>query len=156
MPEKQPVEESIFKFEKTYLKDISCESPNSPQVFADTEASSDVSVKCNIEHHPTGDENRFYEIVITVNVAVSQNDRASFLVEVRQGGLFQIWGVPPEDMPRILEVNCPNILMPFAREAVCDLVVKGGFPQLLIDPINFQALFDDRQTKQSQESGPRT
>ncbi|MFQ6021352.1 MAG: protein-export chaperone SecB [Acidiferrobacterales bacterium] len=146
----EPAQDSIFKFEKAYLKDVSYESPNSPRVFGNTDASSEVSIKCNIHHQPIDDKKRFYEVVITVKVAVSQDNMASFLIEVRQGGVFQIWGVPPEDLPRILEVNCPNILMPFAREAVCDVVVKGGFPQLLIDLIDFQALYEDKQKNKAQ------
>lgn len=146
----EPAQDSIFKFEKAYLKDISYESPNSPRVFGNTDASSEVSIECNIGHQPIDDKKRFYEVVITLKVAVSQDNMASFLIEVRQGGVFQIWGVPPEDLPRILEVNCPDMLMPFAREAVCDVVVKGGFPQLLIDPINFQALYEDKQKDKAQ------
>ena len=78
-------------------------------------------------------------------------DTTAFLVEVHQAGVFHIVGIPAEDMPLALEIACPNVLLPFAREAISDLVAKAGFPQLLLSPINFESLFQQKQQKQRQQ-----
>jgi preprotein translocase subunit SecB len=143
-------QEPVFKFQKAYLKDASFESPSAPQVFADTKPQ-EVSVQCTIKHRAM--DKRFYEVVLSVKVEARKDDTPSFLAELQQAGVFEISGVPGEDLPRVLEITCPDMLMAFAREAVCDLVVKGGFPQLLIDPVNFQWLYEQRQAA-LREPGP--
>ncbi len=85
--------------------------------------------------------NDFYEVVLHVRIASIQDDEVAFVVELQQAGIFEIAGAAPEELPILLEVRCPDILIAFARQAVCDLVVKGGFSQLLIDPVNFHALY---------------
>jgi preprotein translocase subunit SecB len=148
--EQQVEQEAIFTFEKIYIKDVSFESPSAPKIFG-KEKTQEVTVQCDIEHKPIDDAKRFFEVVITVKVGARQEDMTSFIVEVQQGGVFQIVGVAEEDMPGILEVSCPNVLMPFAREVICNLIVKGGFPQLLIDPINFQARYEHNLAAQKKK-----
>ncbi len=88
---------------------------------------------------------------MTVSVTVNQDDQTVYLVEVQQAGIFTVRGFPEEHLPAILSTACPNTLFPFAREAVCDLVVKGGFPQLLLAPVNFEVLYaQELQRRQSQ------
>lgn len=141
--------EQVFKFEKTYLKDVSFESPGTPEIFANP-GTQEVSVECSINHRPLHEP--FYEVVLTVNVNARKGDDTNFAVEVQQGGIFQIAGGSDENLPRVLEIVCPDILMAFARVAVCDLVTRGGFPQLLIDPVNFEALYEEKQTLLAQQS----
>lgn len=150
MADQPSKQDTVFKFEKVYLKDISFESPNAPAIFANPKEQ-EVGVEFNIAYKPIDEEKRYYEVVLTMKVAATQDEKPSFIVEVQQGGVFQIVGVSDEELPSVLEVSCPNMLMPFAREVICDLVVKGGFPQLLIDPVNFQALYDQKQPIQRQE-----
>ncbi len=124
--------------QKIYVKDVSFEAPNSPAVFTG-------------ESNPTADvhfANRTqlldaenHEVVLTVTVKVHHADRTIYLVEVQQAGIFTIRGFAEEHVGAILATACPNTLFPFAREVICDLVVKGGFPQLLLAPVNFELLY---------------
>jgi preprotein translocase subunit SecB len=84
---------------------------------------------------------------LSVTVTTKMGDKTGFLVEVQQAGIFQIAGIPEKDMPMALEIACPNVLLPFAREAISDLVGKGGFPQLLLAPINFELLYQQKRQK---------
>ena len=133
----------IFKFQKAYLKDTSSESPNVPRLLAEPKPQQ-VSAQFNVTHQAMGDEQRFYEVVLHVRIASIHDDEVAFVVELQQAGVFEIAGVAPEELPILLEVRCPEILLAFARQAVCDLVVKGGFPQLLINPVNFHARYSQK------------
>lgn len=143
MTEEQVKQEFIFKFEKIYVKDVSFESPSAPRIFG-REKTQDVTIECDVEHRPLEDTEHFYDVLLTLKVGARQEDMTSFLVEVQQGGVFHIAGMPDNELLALLEVHCPTALMPFAREVICDLIVKGGFPQLVIDPINFQARYDHK------------
>src|ERR671918_559597 len=111
--------------QKIYAKDISFEAPNSPQVFLG-------------EWKPQVD---VQEVVLTVTITVQSESKTSYLVEVQQAGIFSITGFPPQHLAAVLATLCPNILFPYAREAVSDLVTRGGFPQLLLAPVNFDTLY---------------
>lgn len=134
--------ERVFRFLKTYLRDVSFECPNVPEIFV-AAGQQEVSVECVVGHRSIAEG--LYEVILTVTVKAEEGERLCFAVEVEQGGLFEIRAVPEEDLPELLEITCPDMLMGFAREAVCDLVVKGGFPQLLIDPVNFRALYEEKR-----------
>lgn len=124
--------------QKIYVKDISFEAPNSPRVFtSELNPSADV----NFANKTTALDADNHEVVLTVTVKVQQDDRTIYLVEVQQAGIFTIRGFAEEHLPAILATACPNTLFPFAREAICDLVIKGGFPQLLLAPVNFEILY---------------
>ena len=135
--------ERVFKFEKVYIKDASLECPSVPEIFVAPE-SQEVSVECGVDHRPMADG--FYEVVLAVNVKAQKAERVCFAVEVHQAGVFQIRHAPDEDLLEFLEITCPDMLMGFARELVCNLVIKAGFPQLLIDPVNFRALYEQKRT----------
>ena len=143
--------EISFNLKKVYIKDISFESPQSPQIFLNEQAP-EVDVQMNITHNRL-DDSDLYEVVLTITVTAKGADTNFFLCEVQQGGLFEVTGAY-EDMPMVLEIACPNILLPFIREAISDLVGKGGFPQLLINPINFEALFHQKMMAQQSEQKP--
>lgn len=138
--------ERVFRFLKTYLRDVSFECPNVPEIFV-AAGQQEVSVECVVGHRSM--EEGLYEVILSVTVKAQEGEQVCFAVEVQQGGLFEIRAVPEEDLPELLEITCPDMLMGFAREAVCDLVVKGGFPQLLIDPVNFRALYEEKRARRA-------
>lgn len=144
-------EQRVFKFQMTYLKDASFENPGAPHVFVN-EGLQEVSVQCNVRERAMADEG-FYEVILTVKVESRAGGAPSFLVELQQGGVFEIRGLPEAELNRVLHVACADMLMAFAREAVCDLVVKGGFPQLLIDPVNFQAVYEQGRQALREQGG---
>jgi preprotein translocase subunit SecB len=134
--------------QKIYLKDVSFEAPNSPLIFT-SELNPAADVRFATKTTSLDADN--HEVVLTVSVTVNQDDQTVYLVEVQQAGIFTVRGFPEEHLPAILSTACPNTLFPFAREAVCDLVVKGGFPQLLLAPVNFELLYaQELQRRQSQ------
>jgi len=127
-----------FSLQRVYCKDISYETPNSPQSFL-TEWKPDMNLNLNTQAQALGDD--MYEVVLVVTVTVKNGESTAFLAEVHQAGIFQITGVPEEQLSPIMGITCPNILFPFARETVADLVNRGSFPQLLLSPVNFEQLY---------------
>lgn len=145
--EQQPA----FGIEKIYVKDLSLEIPHAPQVFLGTE-----TPKIGIEVHNAAAAlgNDVYEAVITVTITSKVEEKTVFLVEVAQAGIFQIRNVPQENIEGILGVACPNILFPFAREVVSDIVTRAGFPPVLLNPINFEAIYlQQKNEQQAQQAG---
>ena len=124
--------------QKIYIKDASFEAPSSPKVFT-SELNPAADVQFSNTTTPLDAEN--HEVVLTVTVKVQQDEQVIYLVEVQQAGIFTIRGFPEQHLPAILATACPNTLFPFAREAICDLVIRGGFPQLLLAPVNFEVLY---------------
>lgn len=129
-----------FALQKLYIKDASFEAPVSPHIFTQ-EFNPNVEVQLNINHAPLSAAQGIHEVVLAVTATARFDDKVAFLAEVQQGGVFTVSGVPAEELDPILEIACPNILLPFVREVVADLVVKGGFPQLLLNPVNFENLY---------------
>ncbi len=143
MAEEHP---QAFDIRKIYLKDSSLESPNAPGIFLENPTQPEVSIEASIKTKGLDQEN-FYEVVLGITVTSKMGEKTAFLVEVLQAGVFQITGLEKADLPLALEIACPNVLLPFAREAISDLVGKAGFPQLLLSPINFEALFQQKQAQ---------
>jgi preprotein translocase subunit SecB len=141
----QPATDVQFSLERIYIKDISYEAPAVPQVFLEQTAPQ-LDVQLGVQQAPIPSSQGLHEVVLTVMVAAKQGDKSIFLIEVQQAGLFRISGIVGEALQRALEISGAYILLPFVREAVNDLVGKGGFPQLLINPINFEALYEQKQT----------
>ena len=142
MAEEQ-AQQNTFDIRKIYVKDISVESPNSPGIFLKDAGAPEVSVDASIQASKLEQEG-FYEVVLGMTITSKMGEETGFLVEVQQAGVFHILGLPDADLPLALEIACPNILLPFAREAVSDLVGKAGFPQLLLSPINFEGLYQQK------------
>jgi preprotein translocase subunit SecB len=142
MAEEQQAAESNqqpgFSIEKIYVKDLSLESPNAPAVFMQRETP---QVGVELSNSATKLDEGVYEVVLTVTVTSKIEDKTVFLVEVAQAGIFQVRNIPQENLEMIAGVTCPNILFPYAREAVSDLITRGGFPPVLLTPINFEALY---------------
>ncbi|MBS1235232.1 MAG: secB [Proteobacteria bacterium] len=134
----------VFNLEKIYIKDSSFEVPGAPQVYLDAK-SPEVGVQLGISHSQLNAEQGLYEVVLAVTVTAKNADKIVFLAEAHQAGLFHITGMPEPELPKILEIACPNVLLPFVRQAVNNLIESGGFPQLLLSPINFEALYLQKQ-----------
>ncbi|MFA5983490.1 MAG: protein-export chaperone SecB [Methylococcaceae bacterium] len=149
--ENTPVERQ-FAIQKIYTKDISFETPNSPQIFIDKW---DPKVDFNLATHVEPLQNSLLEISLTVTITVKSGETVAYLVEVNQAGIFAINGFADEEMGPMVSSFCPNILFPYAREAVSDLVTRGGFPQLLLAPVNFDALYS-QHVQQAQNQTPGT
>jgi len=141
----------LFQLEKLYIKDSSYESPNAPHVFLGSQAP-EVGVQLGISHQPIDPQQGLYESVLAVTVTAKQGDKNVFLAEAQQAGLFRLQGLPESEIAKALEIAAPNVLLPFARQAINALVEAGGFPQLLISPVNFEALYLQKQ--QQQQSAP--
>jgi preprotein translocase subunit SecB len=142
-----------FAIKKIYLKDLSFEAPHSPAAFIE-QAPAKPSVDLHFQNKaaPLGDDN--YEVVLIVTASLKVADRTLYLVEVQQAGVFGITGIGQEQVGAVLATACPNVLLPFAREVICDVVAKGGFPQLLIAPVNFELLYlQEMQRRQQQAEG---
>ncbi len=127
-----------FEIQKIYVKDISFETPNSPKIFTEKwNPKTDV----HIQTENTKLDEHMYEVCIILTVTASQEDTTAFLVEVKQAGIFLVQNFQEDQHGQLLGSYCPNILFPFAREVVAELISKGGFPQLLLNPVNFEALY---------------
>ena len=127
-----------FEIQKIYIKDLSFETPNSPKIFTEKwNPKTDVHIQTQNEKL----DEKIFEVVTIITVTATQEETTAFLVEVKQAGIFFIENFPEEQHKQLLGSYCPNILFPFARETVAELVTKGGFPQLLLNPVNFDALY---------------
>ena len=135
---KEESTEPHFSIEKLYLKDVSFESPGAPAVFTD-DWEPEINMELNSQGHPVDDG--VYEVELSITVTAKNKDKTSFLVEIKQFGIFSITGMDDTNLNGMLGSFCPNILFPYAREAISDLVTKGGFPQLLLAPVNFDAIY---------------
>ncbi len=135
-----------FALHRIYLKDASFEIPNSPAVFTQ-DWKPEVNLQLNSSINPL--EGEIYEVVLNVTVTAKQGDQTGFLAEIQQAGIFTVKGFDEQQKGAMLGAFCPNTLFPFAREVISDLVVKGGFPQLLLTPINFDALYAQKLKQES-------
>ncbi len=142
-----------FSLQRIYVKDISFESPNAPSVFQQP-FKPKVSLDLNTTSEQVGEN--LYEVVVkvTAQVAHAENGNTSFLVEVEQGGLFRIAGLEGDQLDHTLGAFCPNVLFPYARECIDNLVNRGSFPPLMLAPVNFEAMY--AQKKQRQAEGSET
>ncbi len=130
--------------QKIYTKDVSFESPNSPLGFQD-EWKPSISVDLNTDGQSL--ENDHYEVVLSVTVTATNNDKTVFLAEVQQAGVFHLTGFDEEQRNFILGSYCPGTLFPYAREVISSLVTDGGYPPVILAPVNFEALYHEHQQK---------
>lgn len=137
-----------FGVEKLYIKDLSLEVPHSPQIFLEQEAP-EIDMRISTESQRV--EEGFYECSVTVTVTAKLSDeRVMFLNELTQAGIFRLSNIPEEDIKLLLGVACPNILYPYAREAVSSTVTRAGFPPVILAPINFEAMYNQAQEQNAQ------
>jgi len=140
----------VFGIEKLYVKDLSVEVPNAPEIFLEREAPQ-VEIQLNTGGRTVGDN--VYEVILTVTVTAKVGEKTVFLVEVGQAGIFRIQNVPEAEMEPLIAVACPNILFPYAREAVSDSVVRAGFQPIVLQPVNFEGMYMQRLQQQEAQAG---
>lgn len=143
----------IFNIEKLYVKDLSLEIPNAPAIFLQRE---NPQIDLQLQTKAAQLEEGVFEVEVTVTVTakVTEKDQVMFLIEAKQAGIFQVRNMPAADMEGILAVMCPNILYPYLREVVSDVAVRGGFAPVLLNPINFEAIYQQqKQQAQAQTEG---
>lgn len=145
MAEEQAAEKRL-SIGKIYLKDFSFESPQTPEIFRQSDWKPQMDLNLRSAH--TAIDDNQHEIVLTVTIEAKADDKTLFLVELHQAGLFEIAGYEGDELGAIIGSFCPNILFPYARETIASLIQKGGFPEFILQPINFDALYF--QAKQQQ------
>jgi len=142
-------QQPVFNIEKLFVKDLSVEVPNAPAIFMEREAPQ-IDVNMSTSNRALGEDLFFNSI--TVTVTAKTGDKTMFLIECTQAGIFRIQNVPQEQMPMVLGIGCPNIVFPYLRETVSDVVTRAGFPPLLLNPVNFESLFLQQQQAQQQQA----
>ena len=141
--------EKLVALQTIYIKDVSFEAPNSPGVFLETEVNPETKINLSNMHTKVGDNS--YDVALKVKVESTYNEKTIFIAEVEQGGVFTIKGYTEEETKSLIAVFCPNTLFPFIREVVASLVTKAGFPALLLQPINFEALYSQAREEAEEE-----
>ena len=146
-------QQPVFSIEKIYVKDLSLEVPNSPQVFLQAEAP---QLEVQLSNASQSIDGTLFETSVSVTVTAKVGDKILFLVEAVQAGIFQIRGIPEGELPAVLGIVCPNVLFPYARETISDVVNRAGFPPVLLAPVNFEANYQQQDAAAAQpEAGPR-
>ncbi len=146
----QPQDVPVFNIEKIYVKDLSVEVPNAPAIFLERDQP---QMEMQINAQSDKIEDGIYQCVLSITITAKIKDKIAFLVELQQAGIFRIQHIPAEAMEPALAVGCPNIIFPYAREAISDAVLKAGFPPLLLQPVNFEVLYMQQQQQQAQAAG---
>ncbi|MBU3693403.1 MAG: protein-export chaperone SecB [Rhodocyclaceae bacterium] len=137
-----------FAIEKLYVKDLSLEVPNAPQIFLDREPPQ-IAIELQTNVNSLGDN--MYDVSLKVTVTAKAGEKTVFLVEVAQAGVFGVTGVPEDQLQPILMIACPNILFPYARETISTTVTRAGFLPVLLNPVNFEALYAQQQAARQQQ-----
>jgi preprotein translocase subunit SecB len=146
----QTTNERQFAIQRIYTKDLSFESPNAPEIFR-SEWKPENELSLNTKVNRFADQT--YEVVLTVTVNVKVGDKTAFIAEVHQAGIFTLNGFPDQELGPMLGAYCPNVLFPYAREVISDLVTKGSFPQLVLQHVSFDALFAQHQQEATSGQG---
>ena len=147
--EQQTQSDKQFALQKIYVKDISFETPNSPGVFTEKWEPS-VNIELNSNGKTLAQD--VHEVVLGITITAKVGEKVAYLCEVHQAGIFTVKGFDEQEIGSMLGSYCPNVLFPYAREAISDLVTKGGFPQLLLAPVNFDAIYMDHVKKQQAQA----
>lgn len=141
-----------FSIEKIYLKDLSVEVPNAPEVFLETEAP---GMEVNINSAARTVQDGMFEVVLSVTITARIKDKAVFLVEVAQAGVFQIRNVPQEDMGPLLGIACPNTLFPYVRETISTVTARAGFQPVLLAPMSFENIYQQQMQQMQPQPGSK-
>jgi preprotein translocase subunit SecB len=137
-------QQPVFAIEKIYVKDLSLEIPNAPSIFLERETP-EINLQLGTKSQGIGEE--LYEVLLTVTVTAKIKDKIMFLVEAQQAGIFRIRHIPDEEIDPVLGIGCPNILFPYMREVVSDIVTRAGFPPVILNPVNFEALYNQKRAE---------
>ncbi len=136
-----------YNIEKIYVKDLSVEVPNAPSIFLEREAP---TVDVQLRHSSKSVGDGIYQTELTITVTAKIGDKTMFLAEANQAGIFQIRNVPNQDLDPILAIGNPNILYPYARETISDVITRAGFPPVLLNPVNFEALYHAQKAQEAE------
>lgn len=152
MSDAQQDNQPVFSVEKLYVKDLSLEIPNAPQAFLERETP---TVDIQLHHNSMRVDEGLYQTTLTVTVTAKVNDKTLFLVEAAQAGIFTLRNIPQGDMDAVLAIACPNILFPYVREVVSDVVVRAGFPPVILNPVNFESLYQAQRSSLAENAAPQ-
>lgn len=151
MAEPQQAPQPQFSIEKIYVKDLSVEIPNAPQIFLER-STPELEFSFRNDGQAIGNDYHEVSLTATVTAKLKEGDKTVFLIEASQGGIFQVRGVRPEDMEMVYAITCPTILLPYLRETISDMAVRAGFPPVFLAPMNFEALY--RQRQEAEQAAP--
>ena len=140
--------QASFQIEKLYVKDLSLEVPNAPQVFMQAESP---QLEIQVRNEGAQFAEALFEVTVTVTVTARVGEKTVFLAEVAQAGIFSVRGIPADDLDPLLGIGCPTILYPYAREAISDLVTRAGFPVVMLAPISFEQIYLERRQQAAAE-----
>ena len=152
MSEAEKPAERVYTIQRIYTKDVSFETPNSPDIFL-TEWKPDIQLNVTTKANNMKEGENAYEIILSLTVTVKSNDQVAYLIEVHQAGVFIIDGFSEQEMGPIIGIASPSNLFPYAREVVSDLVSKGSFPQMVLQPINFEQMFQQHMSELAKQQG---
>ncbi|MBS0435965.1 protein-export chaperone SecB [Piscinibacter sp.] len=140
----------VFQIQRMYLKDLSLEQPNSPQILLE-QAQPSVDIQLGLGAEAIADG--VYEVAVTATVTTKVNDKVLFLVEAKQAGIFEIRNIPAEQIDQIIGIACPGIVYPYLRAIVSDVCTRAGFPPVLLAEVNFQAMFEAQRAQAAGSNG---
>jgi len=143
-------QQPVFKIQRLYLKDLSLEQPNSPQILLE-QAQPQVDINLTLGAETVGDG--MYEVTVTATVTTKVNDKVLFLVEAKQAGIFEIRNIPEEQLQPIIGIACPGIVYPYLRAVVSDVCTRAGFPPVILSEVNFQAMFEAQRAQAGVANG---
>ncbi|MEC5396735.1 protein-export chaperone SecB [Uliginosibacterium sp. H1] len=144
-------QQPVFNIEKIYVKDLSLEVPNAPAIYLDR---TQPEVNVELSTGANAIENGFFEVTLKCTVTAKASENTMFLVEVAQAGIFQLRNIPEAELEPVLMIGCANILFPYAREAISDAVTRAGFQPVLLNPVNFEGMYQARLQQQQAEASP--
>ncbi len=140
----------VFQIQRMYLKDLSLEQPNSPQILLE-QAQPSVDIQLGLGAEAIADG--VYEVAVTATVTTKVNDKVLFLVEAKQAGIFEIRNIPADQVDQIIGIACPGIVYPYLRAIVSDVCTRAGFPPVLLAEVNFQAMFEAQRAQAAGSNG---
>ena len=149
----QEINQPAFNIEKIYVKDLSLEIPHAPQIFLEHESP---QIDVQLSTQTAAIENDVFEVVITNTVTAKIGEKVMFLIEAKQACIFRLGNLPKEDMEPVLAVMCPNILFPYLREVVSSVAVRAGFAPVMLNPVNFEMLYQQHKQEQAQAAAATT
>jgi len=137
-------QQPVFAIEKIYVKDLSLEIPNAPNIFLERDTP-EINLQLGTKSQGIGEG--LYEVLLTATVTAKIKDKNMFLVEAQQAGIFRIRNIPDGEIDPVLGIGCPNILFPYLREVVSDVVTRAGFPPVILNPVNFEAIYQQKNAE---------
>ncbi|MEF3169233.1 MAG: protein-export chaperone SecB [Deltaproteobacteria bacterium] len=141
----------VFRLQKMFLKDLSFENPNAPDIYLAKIEEPKIDLKLGLKHNKL--ENDHWEVILTITADLKNksDEKTIFIIEAEHAGIFLLKNIPEEHLPRVLGVDCPTYLFPFTRQILAQATIDGGFPPFLMEPINFHALFENAQRERRQK-----